>query len=74
VFVGLCVFTIELLLKSNHSFSVVVTYVIWIIEHRYYPHDTLVYNLPFFEGDTSGHVVDRRPLRRGLHQFGFPLA
>jgi hypothetical protein len=33
-----------------------------------------VHNLPFFEGDTSGHVVDRRPLRRGLHQFGFPLA
>ena len=46
---------------------VVIAYVVRIIEDGYYPHDTLVYNLLFFEGDTSGHVVDRSSLRMGCH-------
>ena len=27
----------------------------------------LVYSLPFLEGDTSGHVIDRCSLRMGVH-------
>ena len=55
---------------SNSSrdivFVVIRSYVTGILEHRNYPHDTLVYNLPFLEGDTSGHVIDRS-LRMGGH-------
>ena len=51
--------------QSSHCLVVIRSYVIWGIEDRYYPHDTLVYNLPFLEGDTSGHVIDRCPIRMG---------
>ena len=67
VLVRLVVLAIELLLKPCHAFLIVHTYVIRVIKDGYYPHDTLVYNLPFLEGDTSGHVIDRSSIRMGDH-------
>ena len=57
--VRLGVFAIKLLLKASHCLDVVVADVIGVVEDGHYPHNTLVYNLLFLEGDTSGHVVDR---------------
>ena len=62
------VLTIQLLFEAMHGVRREVAYVIRVIKNRDYPQDALVDLLFLFEGHTSGHVVDRCPLRTGGHQ------